>query len=42
MKFDILTDALSRLDVGMIYGVVRDAGLGTSSHGAVDMAEQQE
>lgn len=33
MKLDILTDALSRLDVSMIYGVVRDAGLGGSSRG---------
>lgn len=30
MKFNILTNALPRLDVGMIYGVVRDTGLGSS------------
>lgn len=39
MKFDLLTDALSRLDVGMIYGVVRDAGLSPSCRGGA--AEEQ-
>lgn len=36
MKFNILTNALPRLDVSMIYGVVRDAGLGSSCGGATD------
>lgn len=31
MKRDALTDALPRLDVGMIYGVVSDAGSSTGS-----------
>lgn len=36
MKFNILTNALPRLNVSMIYGVVRDAGLGSSYGGATD------
>lgn len=36
MKFNVLTNALPRLDVSMIYGVVRDTGLSSSRGGATD------
>lgn len=36
MKCNILTNTLPRLEVSVIYGVVRDASLGPSCDGAAD------
>lgn len=40
MRFDVLTNAFPCLDVGMIYGVVRDAGLRASRGGAAGQKER--